>query len=99
MGGVIAYVNITVARIFVFFVLFTSFVASDAVYMNRVIIPDENVMIRMKLNHLLAEALYIGMVAITDSVRIIIEIEIGLVDIIPVQTRITIISVIFFCFF
>jgi len=36
----------------VFFIFLSSFGAIDAVYINRVIIPDENVMITTKDNHL-----------------------------------------------
>jgi hypothetical protein len=43
---------------FFFFVLFVSFAARDAVYMNRVIIPDEKVRIITSGIHLLVRVLY-----------------------------------------
>jgi hypothetical protein len=42
---------------FFFFVLLVSLAAKDAVYMNRVIIPDENVRIKISGIHLLVRVL------------------------------------------
>lgn len=50
------------AHLFLFFILFTSFGDRDEAYMNKVIIPDENVRMRMNGSHLLFNVWYSGFV-------------------------------------
>jgi len=96
--GIAAVVNISAIIILFFFVLFTSLFSSEAVYINSVIIPDENVMIKMNEIHLLVEILYIGMVDITDNTRMVMASEIGLIVFVLMYSVIIAIAVIFFFF-
>lgn len=51
--GIIILRVLIAMMVFFLFVLFTSLFTNEAVYINRVIIPDENVMIMMYGSHLL----------------------------------------------
>lgn len=92
MDAAIIIINI---RVLFFLVLFTSLFSNDAVYMNNVIIPDENVIIRMNEIHLLADALYIGIVDIIDITKIVIASEIGLIVFVLMYIAIIAIAIIF----
>jgi hypothetical protein len=89
-----AIIIINIRALF-FFVLFTSLFSNDAVYINNVIIPDENVMIRINDTQLLADALYIGIVDIIDITKIVIAREIGLIVFVLIYNAIIVIATIF----
>lgn len=71
-------ITIVISKIVMdFFVLDFSLAVIDAVYMNRVIIPDENVRIRTMDIHLLVTILYINMDLANEITKIIIDMCIG----------------------
>ncbi len=78
-----------------FFLLFVSFDAREAVYMNSVIIPEENVRIRTSGIHLLARFLYMYGVRRIDAIIKDTAIVMGFtieMDIISISLRVAIIS-------
>lgn len=80
---------------FDFLIFLSSFGAIDAVYINRVIIPDENVIITMKDNHLDMVVLNRMKVIIIDIIIIVIAIFRGVVFVILITIRIMRVEVIF----
>ncbi len=83
------------ARVLFFLVLLISLVARDAVYINNVIIPDENVITRTYVIHLLPDVLYRGIVIVRDISRIMIASEIGFIIMVPMISRSKTVAVIF----
>jgi hypothetical protein len=91
----IVSISIVVASSVFFFVLFVSFDASDAVYINRVIIPEENVRITISGSQLLVMFLYkYGVVKIEIAIRVTARV-IGLIVVSVVMIRRTVVVVMF----
>jgi hypothetical protein len=89
---------IVIRGAFLFFLI--SFGAKDAVYMNRVIIPDEKVRIVTNEIHLVVEFLNSRVVDMIDIVRIKIARLIGFVFLVPMIMMIAIseVMVLYFAF-
>jgi len=76
IGFISVIINIIIINLF-FFVLLVSFELKDAVYINSVIIPEENVRIITNEIQLLIVLLNAIFVDIKDNIRMIIDIYIG----------------------
>lgn len=99
MGDVIIMkISGRVINIFDFLIFLSSFGAMDAVYIKRVIIPDENVIITMKDSHLDIVTLNRMYVIIMDMMMIIIAIFRGVVFVILIIIRMIRVEVIFHYF-
>jgi len=75
--GVMVMISIINIASLIFFVLVFSLGASEIIYMNSVIIPDENVIIVTNGNQFIMVDLYRYIVKVTDIIRIMRAIVVG----------------------
>lgn len=97
--GINKAIAINIEIFFSFFVLLISFDTRDAVYINRVIIPEANVRIVMKETHLVNVDLNMTVVARRERKRIDSDVVIGFMFFLVVNDTSTITVAIFLCSF